>query len=83
GTVASGGLWTEEYLPQDTILYSLGMFTSPRVENDAQKGVFKANSPQEEAKLVSEFFEKAIPEVIQIGGNQNIGKGFVRINILK
>ncbi len=83
GTVASGGLWTEEYLPQDTILYLLTMFTSPRVENDAQKGVFKANSPQEEAKRVSEFFEKGLPPVIQIGGNQTIGKGFVRVNLLK
>ncbi|MEM1725039.1 MAG: type III-B CRISPR module RAMP protein Cmr4 [Thermoplasmata archaeon] len=83
GTVASGALWTEEYLPQDTVLYSLVMFTSPRVENDAQKGVFKADSPQEEAKLVSEFFEKGLPSVIQIGGNQTIGKGFVRVNILK
>lgn len=83
GTVKSGGLWTEEYLPQDTILYSLVMFTSPRVENDAQKGVFKANSPQEEAKRVSKFFEKGLPPVIQIGGNQTIGKGFVRVNLLK
>jgi len=83
GTVASGALWTEEYLPQDTILYSLVMFTSPRVENDAQKGVFKADSPKEEVKLVSEFFEKGLPSVIQIGGNQTTGKGFVRVNILK
>ncbi len=82
GTVASGALWTEEYLPQDTILYSLVMFTSPRVENDDQKGIFKADSPDKEAKLVSEFFEKGLPTVIQIGGNQTIGKGFVRVNIL-
>ncbi len=83
GTVASGALWTEEYLPQDTILYSLVMFTSPRVEKDEQKGIFKADSPDKEAQLVSEFFEKGLPPVIQIGGNQTIGKGFMRANILK
>ncbi|MCM8771967.1 MAG: type III-B CRISPR module RAMP protein Cmr4 [Candidatus Omnitrophica bacterium] len=85
GTVdkKTGGLWTEEYLPQDTILYSLVMFTFPRVENEDQKGIFKADSPDKEAKLVSEFFEKGLPPVIQIGGNQTIGKGFVRVNILK
>ncbi|MEO0297473.1 MAG: type III-B CRISPR module RAMP protein Cmr4 [candidate division WOR-3 bacterium] len=83
GTVASGALWTEEYLPQDTILYSLVMFTSLRVEKDDQKGIFKADSSDKEAKLVSEFFEKGLPSVIQIGGNQTIGKGFVRVNILK
>ncbi len=82
GTVAPGALWTEEYLPQDTILYSLVMFTSLRVENEDQKGIFKANSPEEEAKLISEFFEKGLPGVIQIGGNQTIGKGFVRVKIV-
>ncbi len=82
-TVQHGALWTEEYLPQDTILYSLVMFISPRVEKDEQKGIFKADSPDKEAQLVSEFFEKGLPSVIQIGGNQTIGKGFVRVNILK
>ncbi|MEO0246653.1 MAG: type III-B CRISPR module RAMP protein Cmr4 [candidate division WOR-3 bacterium] len=83
GTVQSGALWTEEYLPQDTIMYSLAMFTAPRVENDEQKGVFKANTPEEEARLVAEFFKEGLPDVIQIGGNQTIGKGFVILNLYK
>ncbi|MCS7202293.1 MAG: type III-B CRISPR module RAMP protein Cmr4 [Dictyoglomus sp.] len=83
GTVLSGALWTEEYLPQDTILYTLIMFTPTRVEKEDQKGVFRANSPQNEVELVCKFFEKGLPEVIQIGGNQTIGKGFVRTNILR
>jgi len=81
GTVEGGALWTEEYLPQDTIMYSLVMFTQPRVEKDEQKGIFKAQTPEEETKKVAEFFEKGLPEVIQIGGNQTIGKGFVRVKI--
>lgn len=81
GTVKSGALWTEEYLPQDTIMYSIVMFTQPRVENEEQKGIFKADKPEDEAKLVAEFFEKGLPEVIQIGGNQTIGKGFMRVKI--
>ncbi|MCS7181304.1 MAG: type III-B CRISPR module RAMP protein Cmr4 [bacterium] len=87
GTVKPGALWTEEYLPQDTILYSLAMFTGPRVENK-HKGIFEAENIQDEAEkihkeveLIVEFFEKGLPNVIQIGGNQTIGKGFVRINI--
>lgn len=83
GTVKSGALWTEEYLPQDTILYSLVMFTAPRVGNDDQKGIFKAESPEKEAELICRFFEEGIPEVFQIGGNQTIGKGFVRTKILE
>ncbi|MCS7163554.1 MAG: type III-B CRISPR module RAMP protein Cmr4 [Thermodesulfovibrio sp.] len=84
GTVQSGALWTEEYLPQDTIMYSLVMFTQLRVEEDDKKGIFKAiNNPDNEVKLVAEFFEKGLPEVIQIGGNQTIGKGFVRVKFLR
>ncbi|CUT08484.1 CRISPR type III-B/RAMP module RAMP protein Cmr4 [Candidatus Kryptonium thompsonii] len=82
GTVASGALWTEEYLPQDTILYSLVMFTEPRVVEDEGKGVFKVGDSQKEAELVAKFFKDGLPEVVQIGGNQTIGKGFVRLKIL-
>jgi CRISPR-associated protein Cmr4 len=76
-------LWTEEYLPQDTILYSIAMASPIRVEKDEAKGVFKAETPDKEAEKVLQFFEQGIPNVIQIGGNQTIGKGFVRIQILK
>jgi len=83
GTVKSGALWTEEYLPQDTILYSIAMASPVRVEKDEAKGVFKAETPDKEAKKVLQFFELGIPDVIQIGGNQTIGKGIVRIQIFK
>ena len=82
GTVVPGALWTEEYLPQDTILYSLAMFTSPRVKEEEKKGIFKADTPEKEAQLVYEFFKQGLPQVIQIGGNQTIGKGFVRLKLL-
>ncbi|MCS7215872.1 MAG: type III-B CRISPR module RAMP protein Cmr4 [Thermodesulfovibrio sp.] len=81
GTAKGGALWTEEYLPQDTIMYSIVMFTQPRVEKDEQKGIFRAEVPEEAAKLVSKFFERALPEIIQIGGNQTIGKGFMRVKL--
>jgi CRISPR-associated protein Cmr4 len=85
GTVDTkrGGLWTEEYLPQDTILYSIAMASPVRVEKDEAKGIFKADNPDKEAERVLQFFELGIPDVIQIGGNQTIGKGFLRIQILK
>jgi len=85
GTVDTkrGGLWTEEYLPQDTILYSIAMASPIRVEKDEAKGVFNVGNPDKEAEMVLQFFELGIPEVIQIGGNQTIGKGIARIQILK
>jgi CRISPR-associated protein Cmr4 len=85
GTVDTkrGGLWTEEYLPQDTILYSIAMASAVRVEKDEAKGVFNVGNPDKEAEKVLQFFELGIPEVIQIGGNQTIGKGIVKTQILK
>ncbi|GAB5047027.1 type III-B CRISPR module RAMP protein Cmr4 [Thermodesulfovibrio sp. TK110] len=83
GTVASGALWTEEYLPTDTILYSLAMASPLRVDKDEKKGVLKAANSEQEAENIMEFFKQGCPEVLQIGGNQTIGKGIVRIEFLK
>ena len=49
---------------------------------DEGKGVFKVGDSQKEAELVAKFFKDGLPEVVQIGGNQTIGKGFVRLKIL-
>jgi len=86
GTVEEGP-WTEEYLPQDTILYSIAMASGLRVKGEEKKGIFKnANDAKDEARLVMDYFKKGIDEVkgiIQIGGNQTIGKGITRINFLE
>ncbi len=79
GTVEPGALWTEEYLPQDTILYSIAMASPVRVKDNNKKKIFNVGSPEKEAEMVIQFFTKGIPEIIQIGGNQTIGKGIVRI----
>jgi hypothetical protein len=59
------------------------MASPVRVEKDEAKGVFNVGNPDKEAEMVLKFFELGIPNVIQIGGNQTIGKGIVRIQILK
>lgn len=82
GTVIPGALWTEEYLPTDTILYSFSMASAIRVEEENKKGVLRGDSSEEEAENVIYFFRKVCPEIIQIGGNQTIGKGLVRIQFL-
>ncbi|NUU99999.1 hypothetical protein XO12_07820 [Marinitoga sp. 1154] len=75
GTVQKGALFTEEYLPSETIMYSL-VLTTPFFNE--KKEVFNSIDKKEE-ELVMEFFENGIPEVIQIGGNATIGKGIVEI----
>jgi len=67
GVVEPGHLWTEEYLPTDTILYF---------------SLFVADSKNKNAKLEAEKVSKAVKGVgpyLQIGGNETIGKGFVRL----
>ena len=81
GTVKEG-LFTEEYLPCDSIVYSLAMATPLLVEEDTDKKEFSQENFEEE-ELVMQYFEKFLPSVIQLGGNATIGKGLVRPRIWK
>ncbi len=71
GTVAQGALFNEEYLPSESILYSL-VLTAPEFK--------KENRLSEED--VSSFFSKNLPSVIQIGANATLGKGIVTTKIV-
>jgi CRISPR-associated protein Cmr4 len=82
GTVQSGALFYEEYLPQESVLYSIALATPIFVRNDNNKGIFKQDEQKEE-ELVLEFLKRGLPEVMQIGGNATIGKGIVRTKILE
>ena len=86
GTVATGALWYEEYLPTDSILYSLALTTPIFKEKDADKGIFKLTDEEkankrDESEKVMDFFVDGLPGVIQIGGNATVGKGIVRTHI--
>ncbi len=74
GVVEGGALFTEEYLPSETIMYSL-VLTSPIMAQITQIQDLK------DENSVMEFFKDNIPEIIQIGGNATIGKGLVSIII--
>lgn len=61
GTVQEGALWTEEYLPAESVLYSV---------------IFK----QENSKDLE--LKNYLPndgELLNLGGNQTIGKGLVKV----
>ncbi len=75
GTVEHGGLWYEEYLPSDSILYSLALATPLFTEDKKALEIFP------NAEKVMTFFEKGLPPIIQIGGNATLGKGLVRTRI--
>jgi CRISPR-associated protein Cmr4 len=81
-TGTADNLWYEEYLPQDTILYSLTMCSPLRTLKNYSSKLAK-NDPLDEAKTILNFFEKVAPKVLQIGGNQSIGKGMVSFSFLE
>jgi CRISPR-associated protein Cmr4 len=86
GTVQKGALWYEEYLPADSILYSLALTSPIFQENDDDKGIFmltdqEKKEERDESEKVMEFFEDGLPAIIQLGGNATIGKGIVRTKI--
>ena len=77
GTVQSGALWYEEYLPADSILYSLVLASPPFSSRED----VKTYMPTE--KEVMNFFRNWLPPITQIGGNSTIGKGLVRTYLVK
>jgi CRISPR-associated protein Cmr4 len=66
GTVEKGALFTEEFLPQESILYSLVM-----ASDEFKKGGKQANE-------MIEIFKKDLSPVFQLGGNATLGKGLLR-----
>lgn len=70
GTVdkKTGALFTEEYLPAESVLYSLVLAHDE----------FSEHKPIS-AKNVLSFFKNKLPKVLQIGGNATLGKGLVRV----
>ncbi len=73
GTVQNGALFTEEFLPAESVMYSLVLASN--VFGKKPSDDFKT------AEQVLDFFNK-IPEVVQIGGNATLGKGITRTKFL-
>ena len=78
GTVETGALFTEEYLPTESILYSLALATPIMISDDGKKEPFRDECSEKEAKNVLEYFTNGLPNIIQMGGNATIGKGLIR-----
>lgn len=67
GAAADTGLFTEEYLPAETVMYFLTL-SAPSFDKDNSK------SPED----IENYFNENVDEVFQVGGNATIGKGFVK-----
>lgn len=71
GTVAASGPWYEEYIPEETILYSLCLASRPFLRD------FPAGVDLDSDEKVMNALTACWPAVVQLGANATIGKGFV------
>lgn len=70
GTVdkENGALFTEEYLPAESVMYSLVLAHDE----------FSSRTDKMSADCVHDFFKRNLNVVVQVGGNATLGKGLVR-----
>lgn len=66
GTTQDGSLRYQEFLPADTVLYSIVYFSS------------SVNSLQ--AEQIKDYIQKNINSFLQVGGDVTLGKGICKIN---
>ncbi len=81
GTVQAGALWTEEYVPQDTIFYSIITASDPKTPNKDSQTLKDADGIMNFLIFGNSLISGLSNAVVQIGGNQTIGKGIVRVKI--
>ncbi|CUX77818.1 type III-B CRISPR module RAMP protein Cmr4 [Thermococcus chitonophagus] len=79
GTVEKGGLWYEEFLPADTVMYSLVAVNNPKVKKNELPDCLNGDNPAGKiAKILQTTFNSAF---LQIGGDETVGKGFVKVSV--
>jgi CRISPR-associated protein Cmr4 len=69
-TVKSGALFYQEFLPAETLLYALVLASPSRKENDAKN-----------AAAILQYLRDNLPPVLQIGGDETIGKGLCTVQL--
>lgn len=77
GTVQKGGLFTEEYLPMESLLYCLVMSAPVFQPQKKKKDCLLQNEDD-----VMNFFAAGLRPVIQLGANATLGKGLLKTSLL-
>ncbi len=67
-TVREGALFYEEYLPAETLFYSLVMCSDSRLDSH----------PKSAAKIL-EWLREKTPRTLQVGSGETVGKGFCAV----
>jgi len=75
-TVERGGLWTEEHLPSETLLYATLFASKPRAPSPP--------ADLQDAQAVLRFVKDAIDgKRLQLGGDATVGRGIVKVRFVE
>lgn len=80
-TVANGALWTQELLPPESVLYATINATRLRMQKETKPSTLANSDIKAEAEALLQWVSKEenIPHRFQIGGDETVGRGLVRI----
>jgi CRISPR-associated protein Cmr4 len=78
GTADGGGLFNEEFLPAESVLYTLVMASPIFKKKGEDKGIFEEENGQKEEEKVMAYFKQGLQDVFQLGGDATLGKGIVK-----
>ena len=79
-TVAHGALWSEEYLPSDTLLYAMLFAGKPRVKDDDLSDDWKRAG--DKVGEIVKFVKGCVDgKRLQLGGESTVGRGFVKVRM--
>ena len=84
GTVETGALFNEEYLPAEIVMYSIVMAAPLFVEKKEEKEKLKKtlnDAGVREEEFVMGFLQQKLPAYVQIGGNSTLGKGIMSVRL--
>lgn len=70
--VAEGGLWSEEYLPMESVFVSLILCRDAKFDNESRKST----------DICRDIKSKLDEKFIYVGGRETIGKGLVKLYIV-
>jgi len=73
-TVAEGALWSEEHLPNETLLYAPIFVSKPLAPNANQLGLTDSNA-------VLQVLNNLQLDRLQIGGDETVGRGIVKVRL--
>jgi CRISPR-associated protein Cmr4 len=69
-TVRSGALFYQEFLPPETLFYSVVLANAARIRDGGRSGA-----------AVLQFLDENVPPVLQVGGDETTGKGYCGVRL--